>query len=482
MLARVDDPVDRDEPTARVAQTPIASASDGTGAEPSSSGAVTRAIARVTGWLASVFYELECAGDPVPDGPALIVANHPNALLDPLVVLRTAGRSVRPLAKAPLFSHPLIGPVLKGLGGLPVYRRRDDAALMHLNDRTFDAAIAALRGGSAVQIFPEGTSHSSPSLAPLRTGAARIALEAEARAGWSLGLRIVPVGLTYTRKTLFRSRALATVGAAFDVVEYRDMHASDPVAAVRALTARIAQALEALTLNLSTLEDREIIEVAERLYARSKVRGRSQRERLGSRLPRLRQFGRGLAWLRAHDPERHARLSNSIADYRRRRHRLGARDDDVPERYVPSAVASYVVRQGLALAFGFPLAALGLAFWYVPYQLPRLVVRLLPVTEDSVATYKLATALVLFPLSYVAWTLAAALYLGPATAVAVALLVPALGAFSLWWALRWERVKEDARVFFAVLRHPRTHDHLVKERVRITEEIDAVRKLIDGAE
>jgi 1-acyl-sn-glycerol-3-phosphate acyltransferase len=50
---------------------------------------------------------------------------------------------------------------------------------MHLNDRTFDAAIAALQSGGAVQIYPEGQSHSEPSLTPLRTGAARIALMAE---------------------------------------------------------------------------------------------------------------------------------------------------------------------------------------------------------------------------------------------------------------------------------------------------------------
>jgi 1-acyl-sn-glycerol-3-phosphate acyltransferase len=416
----------------------------------------------------------------VPEGPALIVANHPNALLDPLIVLRTAGRPVRPLAKAPLFDHPLIGPVLRGLGGLPVYRRRDDPALMHLNDRTFDAAIDALAGGSAVQIFPEGTSHSEPSLAPLRTGAARIALEAEARAGWTLGLRVVPVGLTYARKTLFRSRVLASVGEAFEVAEYRALHESDPAEAVRTLTARIARALEALTLNLSTREDRDIIEMAERLYAQGKVRGRTRRERLRSRFPRLQEFARGLAWLRAHDPERHATLAERVAAYRRRVRRLGARDGEVPAGYSAPAIASYVFRQGLALALGLPIAALGLGLWYVPYLLPRLVVRLLPVTEDSVATYKLATAVVLFPLTYVGWIVAAAVYLGPAAAVAGALLVPALGAVTLRWALRWERVKDEARVFLAVLRHPRSHDELVQERERITEEIDAVRKLIEG--
>ena len=445
-------------------------------------GALPRAIARVTGWLAGVFYELERIGEPVPHGPALLVANHPNALLDPLVVMRTAGRPVRPLAKAPLFSHPLIGPVLKGLGGLPVYRRRDDPALTHLNDGTFEAAIAAMSAGTAVQIFPEGTSHSEPSLAPLRTGAARIALEAEARAGWTLGLRVVPVGLTYARKTLFRSRALAAIGEAFPVLEYRETYSQDPVEAVRTLTARIARALEELTLNLSTLEDREIIETAERLYARAKVPGRSERERLGARFPRLQRFARGLAWLRAHDPDRHARLAAEVSDYGRRLRSLGLYHGEAPHRYPAGAVASYVVRQGLALAVGLPLAAVGLALWYVPYRLPALAVRVLPVTEDSVATYKLATAVVLFPLAYVAWIVAAGLYLGPIAAFAAALLVPVLGAVALWWGLRWERVKEDGRAFLGVLRHPRAHDRLVKERERISAEIEAVRDLIDADE
>jgi 1-acyl-sn-glycerol-3-phosphate acyltransferase len=442
-------------------------------------GALTRTIGRATGWLAGAFYDLERTGRRVPEGPALIVANHPNALMDPLIVMRAAERPVRPLAKAPLFSHPLIGPVLKGLGGLPVYRKRDNPALTHLNDGTFDAAIAALRAGTAVQIFPEGTSHSEPSLAPLRTGAARIALEAEARSGWTFGLRVVPVGLTYARKTLFRSRALAAVGEPFQVMEYRELYAQDPVEAVRSLTERIAHALESVTLNLSTLEDRELIEAAERLYTQTKVRGRSERERLGARFPRLRAFAQGLGWLRAHDPERHARLARAVADYRRRVQRLGARDGDVPRRYPVGAVASYVIRQGLTLAVGLPLAAAGVALWYLPYLLPRLVVRILPVSEDSVATYKLATAVVLFPLAYVVWIALAGVYLGAPAAAGAAVLVPALGAFALWWGLRWDRVKEDVRVWLGVLRHPRTRDRLMSERERISEEIDAVRELIE---
>ena len=113
---------------------------------------LSRLITKLAGWAVAVFYDIGRTGPLAPDGPVLVTANHPNALVDPLVIFRTAGRPTRPLAKAPLFEQAIMGSVLKGLGGLPVYRKQDDPAQMHLNERTFDAAIDALQAGGAVQI------------------------------------------------------------------------------------------------------------------------------------------------------------------------------------------------------------------------------------------------------------------------------------------------------------------------------------------
>ncbi len=172
-----------------------------------------RIITKLAAWAVAVFYDVERTGPELAEGSVLVTANHPNALVDPLVIFRTGGRPTRPLAKAPLFEQALVGTILRGLGGLPVYRRQDNPDQMHLNERTFDAAIESLQRKEAVQIFPEGQSHSEPSLAPLRTGAARIAFMAEEGADWSLGLQVQPVGLTYTRKHLFRGRVVAAFWA-----------------------------------------------------------------------------------------------------------------------------------------------------------------------------------------------------------------------------------------------------------------------------
>ncbi len=140
--------------------------------------------------------------------PLLLLPNHPNSLLDPAVIWATSGRDVRFLAKSTLFDGPL-RPLLAGAGAIPVYRKLDQGVDVSKNAETFAAVDAALAAGDAICIFPEGVSHSTGRLVPLRTGAARMALSA-ARAGTRVAL--VPVGLNFERKTAFRSRVTVVYG------------------------------------------------------------------------------------------------------------------------------------------------------------------------------------------------------------------------------------------------------------------------------
>ncbi len=73
------------------------------------------ALSQVSRLAARTFYRLEVAGERVPGaGPALLVANRPNSLLDPALVSAAAGRPVRFLAKAPLFADARVGWLVAG--------------------------------------------------------------------------------------------------------------------------------------------------------------------------------------------------------------------------------------------------------------------------------------------------------------------------------------------------------------------------------
>lgn len=437
-------------------------------------------FARVVAWAAETFYRLDVRGVAVPSGPVLIVANHPNALLDPLIIFKVAGRVARPLAKEPLFHHALIGPMLKALGGLPVYRRQDHPDQMHQNERTFDAAVAALHAGDAVQIYPEGQSHSEARITPLKTGAARIALRAEADAGWTLGLQVTPVGLTYTRKTFFRGRAAALVGESFGITHLRALYERDGPAAVTELTSEISRRLESLTLTLAQTEDVALIDAAERLYTREKGEAAWRTEQdLGERLPRLQAFARGLAWLRDHDPERHGRIARAVKRYRHQAQLLGAQEGDVPPAYKPGGLLWYIVREALVLGVGLPLAMLGLVFWYPPYVLIRFIVGRLALDETAVATYKLGLAMALLPLTWIGWTAVAGFRGGARLAVVAAVTLPALGLILYHWAGRWEKAKQDTILFLRVLARPGTMDRLREARAALVAEFDDIARGMD---
>jgi glycerol-3-phosphate O-acyltransferase/dihydroxyacetone phosphate acyltransferase len=160
------------------------------------------------------FREIEVVGaERVPEaGPLLVVANHHNSLVDPALVLARLPRAPRFLAKSTLWKLPGLRVLLDAAGSIPVYRRQDAGEDTTRNRETFARCHEVLGAGGAVALFPEGISHDAPRLASLKTGAARIALEAGARFA-PLGLRILPVGLVFDQKGKFRSRALLRVGA-----------------------------------------------------------------------------------------------------------------------------------------------------------------------------------------------------------------------------------------------------------------------------
>lgn len=439
-------------------------------------GVRTRFLYRIIGWITSVFLEVETRGGPLPEGPVLVVANHPNSLLDPLVVFRTGERLSRPLAKAPLFEQALLGTLLRLLGGLPVYRRQDDPRLVGRNEGTFRAAVDALRAGAAVQIYPEGRTHSEPTLAPLKTGAARIAFRAEEEAGWALGLRIVPVGLTYRRKTAFRGSVVAAFGEPFTITHLREAVATEPANAVRALTDEIAARLEALTLNFAEAEDQALVDVAERLYAREKgLASWREREALKQRLPRLQEFARGLAWLRAHDPERHERLAGQVRRYQRLAERLGAGEGEVPPRYDPLGVLFLSVREIVFLTAAFLPAAAGIVLWGLPYQVPRLVVRATRPKYEAVSTYKLVAGSLVMPLALAGWSALAWWLRGWWAALATAVVTPLLGLAALAWLNRWRRAAQEIQLFLRVGGSRRSRGRMARYRTALVDEFDRVR-------
>lgn len=116
------------------------------------------------------------------EGGALLVGNH-ISVVDPLVLVDVAGqvgRRPRGLATAGLFRTPLLGPVLRTLGFVPVLRGTVRAT------EALAPATMALHAGELVMLYPEGgVSRGEQWPLPGKTGAARLAM--------TTGVPVVPV-------------------------------------------------------------------------------------------------------------------------------------------------------------------------------------------------------------------------------------------------------------------------------------------------
>ena len=389
-------------------------------------------VRSVVSFALRCFYRIERAGPPLPEGPLLLVGNHPNALIDPGLMIAVSTRPLTFLAKEPIFRMPGLGTLVRALGALPVVRAQDDPARMRENLEALGAAARGLAEGRAIALFPEGRSHSEPSLGALKTGAARLALQA------GVPVRIVPLGLTYAEKGRFRSTVRVEFGQALEV-------APGPLEPerVRALTERIAAALRAQTLDLAAWEDLPLIEAADALYvlATDAPARDAERQRL---------FARGLALLRAEQPGRAAQLSGEVLAFQRRLALTRADATDLGIRYRPGNVLRFVLRNLVALVLGLPLAAAGVALFGLPVLGTRLALRLAGTEADMVATVKLLAALVLGPLYVAAVAVAVGLWVGPWWGVGVAVLALPLALFTRRFLSRRAEAVRDARMFFVL--------------------------------
>ena len=411
-----------------------------------------------------LFFRLEppvdASGALSIDGAVIYVANHPNGLVDPAFVFVLAQRPITFLAKAPLFKLPVLGWILRAMGALPVYRQSDGNNPAQ-NEGTLAASADALAAGRAITLFPEGKSHSEPQLSELKTGAARMALEATRRGA---PVRIVPVGLTYEAKNLFKSRVHVEVGVTLEARAFLEREGEDPREAARRLTAAIADALWAVTMNLDRWEDLPIVETAEALFALN------QEEPAGN-AERKRAFARGMALLREEEPVRFEGLKKEVAAFRRRLGLLRVTPEELSYRYDPSTVAGFVARN-VAWLLGLPFFLVGLGLFWLPYQFPFRMAAARRADLDVESTVKLLAAMVVAPAWWALLTLAGGWWGGAWGAAATFVVVPVLAVYTRWYLERRGSALHDARVFFLLGRRGPLKEGLLAEGRALAEEID----------
>ena len=240
--------------------------------------------------------------------------------------------------------------------------------------------------------------------------------------------------------------------------------------AVQELTARIAEALERVTINLERWEDAPLLETAEAIYS----------VEIGAdpvpaaRVRRMREAAAALARLRQDERGPWRSLAREVAGHARALRVLGMTPEQLKGGNRTALAAGWLARQAAFFALGVPVAALGTVIFFIPYRLTRPAAGLTHATPDMRATTKLLIGSVLHLLWIAALAALVGWRFGPLAGLAALLALPAMGIVTLHVRDRWRRATGEARRFILRARRRATIEELRTRQRELAARLHAI--------
>ncbi|THU95394.1 hypothetical protein K435DRAFT_666471 [Dendrothele bispora CBS 962.96] len=394
--------------------------------------------------------------------PCIVCANHSNSLTDALLLVTSIPPSRRNMlrltAKSTQFGKKTFTSwLIENAGTVPIHRRKDFGDGPVDNSENMLQLIKALETGDAVCLFPEGMSRYHPTIAPLKTGVARLVSDvlSRNRNEPDFEITLLSCSITYMHRQHWRSDVLITFHEPATFRPKDNPELLEPVSydAIRGVTTQLYKQISSGTIDSPSWDLVRISKLAARIYAPL-----GTRMSLGDHVRAVRSFLEAFKLLEqdedetgpAFDKNQLAQLSSGLKMYQNEISRCGLKDDRI-RKPLPRHVIIYrmIIRlawSGFLLFISIP----GLCLWFPVFATTNYFVRSHkrsgPVfdTWDEITQHKLLTGLA----SGLAVWLSVVLLTLP-IAFLTSIFVPAC----MWMTLRWiEDGVASFRAFVALYR------------------------------
>ncbi|MGJ8744737.1 lysophospholipid acyltransferase family protein [Polaribacter sp.] len=184
-------------------------------------------------------------------GAILFAANHPNGLIDPLIVTTVCPRENHYLVRAAVFKKPIVKKFLSTLNLMPIYRIRDGVRKIGKNQQIFEKCFQIFKNGKTLLIFPEGSHHVNRTIRPISKGFTRIVFGALEKYP-ELEIKVIPVGLTYQNASFYPTKVAVNFGKPISVNEF--YNTKQPVISVVKLKNEVSFQLKKLSVHIKDNE------------------------------------------------------------------------------------------------------------------------------------------------------------------------------------------------------------------------------------
>ncbi len=410
-------------------------------------------------------------------GPLILVSNHPSSFMDPIILASLVEQEVHFIAKGTLFNSVMKDWIMRNImKAIPIYRKVDNPGMKLDNDGVFEQCYKFLEEKGTLIIFPEGTSIIDRKLQDIKTGTARIALGAEARNDFELGVKILSVGINYSDAPSFQSDVWINVEELIHVKEYRAQHHEDDRNAVRELTDKIQSNLEKNLIITADEQEDQFIKNVEAIY----------KNELMSELkldPQLHSFNitKGIEEAIDHFEELDKswldNLKEKVADYTRRLENYNLKDEFLigKNNKVNSNVFADTIFRMLYIILGFPFFIYGLITNYIPYFLPNKIATALTNFVEYDGPIKMTAGIFTFASYYALIIYFFEKFISQGNwwwTNLFTISLPIAGFFALHYAQRFKNFKTHTKLLSLFYKEPEVVGELLLERKAIIKDFD----------
>ncbi len=310
------------------------------------------------------------------DGPLMVLANHPSTFMDPIVVATILNRKVYFLAKGELFKTKFTRWLFPKFNMIPVYRKQDDPSLMNKNEETFVKCFEHLEKGGVILMFPEGISITERKLKPIKTGAARIVLGAEARNDFKLNVKITTIGLNYENPHKFNRNLFINIKKPINCVDYKETYLQDNFKAAQDLTTDITKALEKIVIDIQDEKTDDLVKNIETLYKYklSKDLGISEDDKSKEFLI-TKNIVETVDFYSIIQPQRVEQMRERLKIYFENLNKIGLSDDDLRSKKQNESFILSNLKALFIIILGFPIYLYGLINNFLPFEIPGYIAR-----------------------------------------------------------------------------------------------------------
>ncbi|MBW7867404.1 MAG: 1-acyl-sn-glycerol-3-phosphate acyltransferase [Brumimicrobium sp.] len=399
--------------------------------------------------------------------PTIIIANHPNTIMDAFVIGTICKSPVYFMTKATVFTSPLKLRLLKSIKMIPINRNFEKSTKGVDNRNSLSACFQLLKEGKTLGIFPEGTSFQERVLRPLQTGTAKIALETEQQNDWKLGLQVITIGTYYAQPEKFRSDILINIDEPIHIGDFQAKFEEDKKATVNELTEIFRKRLENVLVTTETKEDERLIEeifqILNTRYISSEIKG------IQKEMNEMKDIKESFYLIKESFPERINEIRRSVHTLNVRLGKLKIAPDFLDRKFRTLLFLRQILFSSLFLLFMTPIALFGLIHNFFQYWLTDKIVLRISKDIEYYSSLAIVISAILYPIVYTSFILIISIWLPLhwwGTLIYI-ILMPTTGLFAFWYFKYLQHIRYKIHFLLLKIGKNRALQELLDEKAKI---------------